>query len=53
MAKVKTMKFVKFECATHILQPAAVHECFDHMKKKKAKYNKQKQKTPGLLTEII
>ena len=52
MAKVKTMKFVKFECATHILQPAAVHECFDHMKKKQNTISK-KQKTPGLFTEII
>lgn len=52
MAKVKTMKFVKFECATHILQPAAVHECFDHMKKKQNTISKNK-KTPGLLTEII
>ena len=45
MAKVKTMKFVKFECATHILQPAAVHECFDHMKKKKQNTISKKKKT--------
>ena len=48
MAKVKTMKFVKFECASHILQPAAVHKCFRSYEKK-AKYNKQKQKKPGIV----